>query len=644
MALLVVGGSRVHAQASVDTSGTDTTLVAEPVEVVATRLRRLPVGGAGRAWSPEELRATGATSLAELLDRAAGAHVRTYGPGALASLSVRGGSAAHTLALWNGLPLASPTLGQLDWSLLPVGAGADQRVTLSRGGNAALWGSGAVAATVSVDDIAPAGEGLGGTVALAAGAFGERGGDARLAYGAGCWLSVTSLSAREADNDFAYRPAPELPTRRQTNAALQQTHLRQNLYFRPGPGDELAAHYWRARTDREIPPTLVQNRSEARQADRADRLALRWRHVRRRYTLAATGGYFAEGLDFADPRAGVDSRSAYTVALADATVDFPLAAGHALRVGVSASDTRANVDDAYDGRPRELRAAALASYTLSRKRWDLQVSARQGLVDGRALPLTPGLGLAYRATPSVTLRARAGRDYRLPTFNDRYWRPGGNPDLRAEAGWSQEVGADFESGGWTAAFTGFHRTLRDWILWARPEGASYWSAYNLAAVRSVGLELRLGYARDLGAHTRLSLSGGYDYVRAANRVAIEQPTIARGQQLWYVPRHAGFAAAALARGGWRLAYYHRWRGRAAGINADVEASSTGDLRLGYTHTRGRRRLDAFAELRNLTDDSYQLIERRPLPGRHVRFGVTIDFRQAANYLEQSPRTHNSTSP
>ncbi len=600
------------------------------VAVTAARLRLQPVGSTGQTWRSNEI--VGATSVAEVLDRG-GVHVRNYGPSALSSVSVRGGSAAQTLALWNGLPISNPSLGQIDWSLLSLpGAGGAQTVTLTRGGNATLWGSGAVAATVSLDDRATYASGVSGAVGLTGGAFGETGLSARLGYGRGDWQTSLSVDARRADNDFRFRPAPGLDEQRQTNAALRQLNVRYDAYRRWASAatgtDELSLHYWAAATERQIPPTITQSESVAAQDDGAHRLSLRYGRERRAYSLRATVGYFAERLDFRDTLAGVDSRSRFDIALADVTVAVPLRYGQSLTVGATGSYTRARVDDAYEGRPSEASVAALGSYAVAWQNWHVQVAARYGRAGELSLGFTPSLGLEYRATPGFTVRGRLSRDYRAPTFNDRYYRPGGNPDLRAESGYSAELGADWrwgepQAGLWTASLTGFRRGVDDWILWARQPGQSFFAAYNLAAVTSTGLEPRVGLRKTWNPGVSLLIDGGYDYVVAVNQRAVELPRIDRGQQLWYVPRHSGFAAAELHCRKLRLGYTHRWRGQTLGINDVVPASQTGDVRVQYERAWRGRPVLAFAEVCNVFDADYELIERRPLPGRHLRVGLRV---------------------
>ena len=60
-------------------------------------------------------------NLNDLLRDAGTVYIRNYGAGQLASLTVRGTSAAQSDLLWNGVKLNSPSLGQVDASLFSAG-------------------------------------------------------------------------------------------------------------------------------------------------------------------------------------------------------------------------------------------------------------------------------------------------------------------------------------------------------------------------------------------------------------------------------------------------------------------------------------------------------------------------------------------
>ena len=60
------------------------------------------------------------SSISDLLNRESGLFIKSYGAGALATVSLRGSAAAHTAVYWNGFNLQSPMHGVTDLSLIPA--------------------------------------------------------------------------------------------------------------------------------------------------------------------------------------------------------------------------------------------------------------------------------------------------------------------------------------------------------------------------------------------------------------------------------------------------------------------------------------------------------------------------------------------
>ena len=86
-------------------------------------------------------------TVAELLQARTPLYLKSYGPGQLASITLRGTSAQHTAVLWNGLNIMLPTLGQNDFALLPVAA--NTRLAVQPGPAADVDGVGATSCGAS---------------------------------------------------------------------------------------------------------------------------------------------------------------------------------------------------------------------------------------------------------------------------------------------------------------------------------------------------------------------------------------------------------------------------------------------------------------------------------------------------------------
>ncbi len=604
----------------------DTVVTLPVLEVATDRLRHRSVGSVSQQWDALVLARLPTATVADLLQWQTGSFIKSYGLGSLATSAIRGGSASHTLVLWNGVPIQSPMLGQVDLSLLP---GQDVgTVTLQKGGQSALWGSAA----------------LGGVLAMAhqpdfdkfwsvgasgdLGSYGLRRQRARWALGSQRWSLSTRLSHQQADNDFRYTPGPGRAAERQSNAALQQLNIMQDVYWRPSPTTTLGLHFWQQYSDREIPPTLVQTRSAARQEDQATRGVLDFTLVGDKWRWLAKAAYFDERLDYFDEGIRLSSLSHFRTIFSEVSgqwIDGP----HRLLIGATHNYSWAS-SDGYETPPREHRSGLFASWQWAHRKFQVQASLRETLVKGSTGPLTPALGIDWQWSNALTWKARISRNYRLPTLNDRYWRPGGNPDLRPESGWSMESTLEYRQHtdhlATRVAVTAYSRRIENWILWYTEPGRPFWSVGNVARVWSRGLEPRWSLDYQNGDFS-LRYDGAYDLVHSTNEIALTSPSIRKGSQLLYTPVHQFKSGITATWHSWEVSYRHQWVGGTKGINEDLDPFQVGQVHIRYARPFRKWRSSFFLNLDNIWNQTYQIIERRPMPGRNVRLGIELNFKK-----------------
>ncbi|MEL6945440.1 MAG: TonB-dependent receptor, partial [Bacteroidota bacterium] len=400
----------------------------------------------------------------DLLQQESNTFIKSYGLGSLATSSIRGGSAGHTLVLWNGLPLQSPMLGLLDLSLLPLNA--VEEVSLQKGGNTALWGSGAIGGTVGLNNLPNYSNAFQASVFSELGSFGRWQQQGQVKLGNRNFQSHTKLSHLRAVNNFKYTLAPNLPKREQSNAQLSQQNFLQDFYWKQGK-HYLEAHYWYQQSERQIPPTNVQSRSEAYQEDEAQRAILNWKYIANHAVFRAKLGFFKENLDYFDDQILLASKSQFRTFFAEFSNEWQWKNQQQFYLGTTQSFTQAT-SAGYENQTEEHRSALMAIYQKRHEKWSLKSSLRQELVDGSWLPLIPSLGLEYQLSPFLTANFKTSKNYRLPTLNDRFWRPGGNENLLPENGWSEEIGLQsrFKKGAWTISTSTslFNRNIDNWIL------------------------------------------------------------------------------------------------------------------------------------------------------------------------------------
>jgi iron complex outermembrane receptor protein len=171
------------------------------------------------------------------------------------------------------------------------------------------------------------------------------------------------------------------------------------------------------------------------------------------------------------------------------------------------------------------------------------VNLRQGFVTDYKVPFTPAFGLNFLAVSKekyiLNFSGNIARSYRVPTFNDRFWIPGGNPDLKPEKGMNYELGTKFSycdknlSG--NIKVNAFYMNIDDWILWRN--GGSFWYADNVQKVESKGFEILTDINFKFWV---LETVSGINYTyTSTQRIESQSNTNALFRQLEYVPLHSG---------------------------------------------------------------------------------------------------------
>lgn len=608
----------------------DDTLRLKEVEVTAPRLQTFDAGGKVQRIDSTTMARYAAADLGDLLTNESPVFIKSYGLGSLATTSFRGGSAHHTAVLWNGLAISSPMNGQIDLSLVPMGVA--NAVSVQYGGSTALWGSGAVGGAIHLDNVPHFGRGLQVDGSVAFGSFGDRRQQLRVELAKDRWITRVALTNADATNDFTYRTgSPDSPVdRTQTNAALKRTSLVLEQHARFGMHDRIGIRYWYQQTDREIPPTRLQAFSTAYQLDGSHRLMADWKHDRTRWGTTVRGGWFDERLDWYASQDAANALSRSQLWVAEGEFRYRPRGAHTVDLGLNHTHARARAD----GYPQESTQDRSAAFLLYRYRpqgrFTGSASARQEWLAGNAVPFTGSLGAEYRLRPWVTLKAQAARLYRIPTLNDLYWNPGGNPDLLPESGYSGDLGMVLQRivKRFTlhSEITWFNRTMDNWIIWL--PGPAFWSPRNIMQVWSRGVEIDSEIAWKSGT-TTIKLGVMTNHVVSTNEVAKSRYDDSVDKQLIYVPMYSGNGRLGVVRGRGSFHVSTTYTGYRYTSTDNREfldpywlLNASASVRV---IRKARWQADVFAHANNILNTRYEIMLSRPMPLRNYQVGIRFHF-------------------
>ena len=256
----------------------------------------------------------------------------------------------------------------------------------------------------------------------------------------------------------------------------------------------------------------------------------------------------------------------------------------------------------------------------------------KGEVSPRRSRLSPSFSLYfYPFGRNLCLRASYCDIFRLPTFNDLYYRESGNFKLRPEKSRMLNIGAAYslsQSGilqELTLSTDAYCGRVSDKIV-AVP-GIFIWKMSNVDEVLLSGIDANVSTKIKLGHSSHLEFSGAYSYMHAVDNT---EGSAVKGEQIIYTPRHSGSASTALRTllldAGYSLVWScERYRLAQNIPSSRVDGYCDHSIWLSRDWTIGKLVLSTRIEAMNLLDKNYEIIRYYPMPGRSVRLSATINL-------------------
>jgi vitamin B12 transporter len=433
--------------------------------------------------------------LVQLLSRQAGIEfAQAGGPGAQAAIFVRGANSSQVLVLVDGVRMNSalsggPVLGGVALDTI-------ERIEISRGNLAALYGSSAIGGVVQIFTRAPVG------TAASASVEGGQGQTLNGAATAG-WadeasrvsLSVASRRSQQfsAIDPSQVRTGPfvagvnaDLDANRNDSASFSAAHRTAN-------GTRLAASYWRSRNvvdfdDTSDGPFATHTETSLQQSWQASARVPVWGP----WTSELAVGQFSED---SENQVSVASFSAgrFSARNRQATWknDVTLAPGWTGTLALEWLQQRGGATS-YD-------PAFAGAYTAFERDVTSPWAGLQGAVgeqefqfavryDGYSDTASATTGLAawaWRFAPQWRAGLQVSNAFRAPSFNDLYFPGFGNPDLVPETSTSGEASLAWQGGAWRVRAAAYRTESRNLIAY----DPSTFRVENIARARSTGLEL-----------------------------------------------------------------------------------------------------------------------------------------------------------
>lgn len=571
-------------------------------------------------------------TLADLLQQAGLLFIRSAGSGTLATLHLRGSSGAQSPVLWEDLPLNSPMNGNLDLNLVP--SSFFEQIALETHGNAAAWGSGVMGGSLQLSNPQFSNPGFKASFASRWSSLNNQSADLSAQFGAKRLFLSTKMHIAKDNNTFKFVNTAKFgnPIELQDHAKLNQTAVLQRLAYQLTPNQWISATIWLQQSARNLPQAITAAPAKQSQNDSIARFIVRHFWHQSKWSFDTKLALFNEGLHFQDQAINLSDRSNSKFLVFDSRSQYKINEFKKIQFNVQAQELSGQVRGFLRGtyteqnhRQNRLATSIWYRHQFSEK-LQYQLNARSEWVNNQFTLPTANFFALYEQTGIGQWHLQIANTFRVPTLNDLYWVPGGNPELLPEKGLTTEFGFKkrkaFNRLHVDATALIFFNRYHDLIQWL-PFG-NIWRPVNQNRLDAKGLQ-GIFSAAYLGQKQNIKIDLNYNQTFSTIHFSPSQ----RVEWQFYMPRTTLGFNAFYQRGPFQTIVSMQYVGKrpiVADATAFLPAFYLWQSKIAYSLLFfNKYDLTLSFEVQNLFNIQYQAIAWRPMPGRFFQFQTNFQF-------------------
>lgn len=550
-------------------------------------------------------------SLTSLLNYNTVIYFKENGLGMVSSPSFRGTTAQQTAVVWNGININSQLNGQTDFNT--ISTRDFNSISVRAGGGSSIYGSSAIGGSIHLNNTVKFENHFSNSLRLNYGSFNTFGGNYKLDASDGKFSTQVSISRNSSDNDYDYVDSDD----KNLNGQYYNTSMNAAIGYKINDNNFLKLYSYVFDGERHF-SLIFPSEIKTKYQDLNTRNLLEWDSFFGRFVSKVKVGALSEKYKYFD---NIDSES-YTFGEVKTYIgkyDLAFQATDAIQLNAILDYTQ-NKGKGSDikNEQRNIGSASLLLKHNLTKKFLYEASLRKEFTNNYKSPLLFSLGTSWKAAHFYTLKLNGSKNFRVPTFNDLYWQPGGNENLKPESSYQAELGNEFRFNTFKITLTGYYIDIKDMLRWI-PNGSN-WSPQNTNKVRTYGGEAIVSWSKNFGNH-HVMLNGTYGYTVSED--------MEKKKQLIYVPYHKATSSLSYSWKKLSADYQLLYNGEVFtrsdnNSRYNIDAYLVSNASLHYDFGKKNSCILGFQVL-NLLDEKYASVESRYLPGRNFNMYLTLNF-------------------
>ncbi len=543
-------------------------------------------------------------------------YFKENGYGMVASPSFRGTNASQTAVIWNGISINSQLNGQTDFNL--INTNNFDQIVIKNGGGSVQYGSGAIGGSIHLNNTLDFSSHFEHQVRLNYGSFNTQKASYTTNYGNSKFAANFGFQYVTSDNDYKYLDTDDV----NENGAFNNLNFNLNLGYFISDHSIIKLFHQSFIGERELSGTL-NTISRSKYLDENFRSMLEWTTIGSTITSKVKLAHLQELFKFYQNKTADNySFGKVNTYLIKHILDYNVSNKLALKSILDYNYFEA--DGSSFGSPNRnvFSTTAIATYKPNAKS-AIGLNIRQDVTSGFKSPLLFSVDGSYRFNTNYKVLLNASKNFRVPTFNDLFWQPGGNPNLKPETSYQVDLGHQISYKWVTLDFNTYYIKNENLIQW-KPSNSGFWSPINIDQTHSYGAEVGLTATKSLGKH-QFKFTGNYSYTISENTQT--------KKQLIYVPKHK--ATLNLAYNYKRLSFYYQhlyndmvfttsdnltgpfyslpdYDLANTGINYQLIKNKSHDLKIGL-------------DINNVFNVKYNNVAFRPMPNQNYNIQIHYKF-------------------
>ena len=460
--------------------------------------------------------------LSEILNYNTPIFFKENGYGMVSSPSFRGTTASQTAVLWNGIKINSGFLGQADFNTISS-LGYDE-IKVKPGGGSVAHGSGAIGGSIHLNHLMQFNQGLNGDFTVGYGSFNTVKFNGIVNKSNDKWAFHLGFNQNSSDNDYEVKKLNYTNYNGQftnktinLNAAHKFNNYNRLSLFIEGYEDE---RYFSL-----VEPTGNKTKYQNRNLRSLLQFDNQWDNLTSIMRLAFVNEKWEYWQNL---RNDVFSQGELSSVIAKYDGTYQIA--NDMNLALIGEYAISNATGEGGGIDQVSQKAGNLGLMFSHQvlpQIYYELGARKEMNQDYESPFLYSFGTNFKPTDWYNLKINISKNFRAPTFNDLYWEPGGNPDLKAETSTQYELSNILNFAQNQIGINLYYNEIDNMIRWV-PGTEGYWYPQNVDAVKNKGIEIFSELKHKIGAHT-FQLNNSYAFTESKNQE--------NGNQMTYVPFH-----------------------------------------------------------------------------------------------------------